>query len=131
MAESEESKMPDTSEATTSSGARLKMGRKRVHWRTLVLPDSGVKIPGHIVEVSHGYMHLISRYSFAVGSRLNLAVFVPDALNEGSCVVTQLAGEVTCQVMRGDEVQTGLSVNVEGLPRASFETISAAIKANP
>ena len=116
--------------ASPQLGDRPRIDHKRVHWRALVLPDRGAKIPGHVVDVAYGNMRLVSRYSFAVGSRLNLAVFVPDVLNEGKCVVTQVAGEVTYQVMHGDEVQTGLSVNVADLPDATVKTISAAIDAN-
>jgi len=130
MVESENSKMVEPVVTTVLPGEGLKKEHKRVHWRALVLPGVGAKIPGHIVDVSHGNMRLVSRYSFAIGSRLNLAVFVPNTLNDGKCVVTQVAGEVTYQVMRGDEVQTGLSVNVEGLPEFTIDTIKAAIETN-
>lgn len=88
-----------------------KIPHKRVHWRVLVLPDSARRVPGHIVEVADGSLSLRARYTFPMGTRLQLAIFVPDPQDRSVSKVLQLGAKVSFQVMRGDEVQTGLQVS--------------------
>jgi len=87
-----------------------KIPYKRVHWRVLVLPDATRKLPGHIIEVADSSLSLRARYTFPMGTALQLAIFVPDPKDRSLSQVLQIDGKVSFQVMRGDEVQTGMRV---------------------
>lgn len=111
--------------APVASSPEKRIPHKRVHWRALALPDATHKLPGHIVEVGDSSLSLQARYTFPVGTLLQIAFFVPDPLDRSRSNVVQVEGRVSLQVMRGDEVQTGLSVR---FPEAVRSTILAALQ---
>lgn len=108
-----------------TSSQEKKIPHKRVHWRALALPDANRKLPGHIVEVTDSSLSLQARYTFPVGTNLQIAIFVPDSVDRSRSHVVQIDGRVSFQVMRGDEVQTGLNVR---FPDSVRSTILAAVQ---
>lgn len=91
----------------------------------MALPDANRKLPGHIVEVTDSSLSLQARYTFPVGTNLQIAIFVPDSVDRSRSHVVQIDGRVSFQVMRGDEVQTGLNVR---FPDSVRSTILAAVQ---
>lgn len=114
-------------DSSTKSTEKRSSERKRVHWRLLILMPTGEKKPGYVMDVSDGGMRIISMYSYPTNSVINLAVFVPDVDKPGNYLVTSFACKVIYQVLKGAEVQLGLSyVN---LPDVAWQRMRAAMKA--
>jgi hypothetical protein len=103
------------------------LDRRRVHWRVLVLQSGGGKIPCYTFDISEGGLGLLSRQAFPLKSSLSIALFVPDPKKPGKSNVLTLSANVIFQVMRNDEVHTGLQFT--RAPVSAREVIRAAINA--
>jgi len=112
-----------------SGSEKRASGRKRVHWRMLILMASGEKKPGYVIDISEGGARLESMYAFPAGGKIDIAVFVPDAQKPGTYLPTHIVGKVVYQVLKGAEVQTGLEfINLDEQTR---KRIRAAMNLNP
>lgn len=111
--------------APAAASSDKKIPHKRVHWRALALPEPTRKLPGHVIEVTDSSLSLLARYTFPMGTRLQLAIFLPDPADRSRSQVLQVEGSVSYQVMRGDEVQTGMSVR---FPDAARSMILATLQ---
>jgi hypothetical protein len=105
--------------AETAGGG---IAHKRVHWRSLVVNAGEKHLPGHIIEISDGNASFLSRYSFPVGTTVNLVVFVPESQDRSKFAATSLSGKVSFQIIRDDQIQTGLSLKLDSTTRQSIRS---------
>lgn len=116
---------PASPAAPPSGQEKRQSARHNVRWRCLLL-IGGNKIPAMVVDFSDGGMCFVAGNSLPANTRVEIAIFIPDAKNPGAFLVSSVTIEIVYSVLRRQEFKFGAKfVN----PSATFlERARAAIR---
>lgn len=116
---------PASPAASQSGQEKRQSARHNVRWRCLLL-IGGNKIPAMVVDFSDGGMSFVAGNSLPANTRVETAIFIPDAKNPGAYLVSSVTIEIVYSVLRRQEFKFGVKfIN----PSATFlERARAAIR---